>query len=513
LGVFAALAGCVLLVACANLAGLLVVRSAERGRELALRLALGATRTQLLRRLLMESLILATAGGVLGAIGAYNLAPLVEHAGVPVPARLVLTADPRLLGIAVLVATMGAALFSLVFATAALRANLSRTLAASAPTLASRSPLQRALVVAQVAVGCTLLIGAALLTRTLSNVNHIETGINAPNTIMGLIGPVKRGTGSDPASQFDRLQTTLESTPGVEAAVFEWNASLGQLRANGRFLVGGHPIAARYNVVGRGYFAALGIPLLAGREFTAADRADGEPVAIVNATLAARMKNALGHFITAQGEPVARRIVGVVQDTKYNGIVEGPQPFVYVPMPQSFRAEMWLYVKTRVPGVESVIRRHVAALDPDIAFSNVHTVVEQIDNARAQQRTSAEASAVIAVIAVLLALVGLYGVLAASVDRRRRELAIRAAIGATPRAILRGVAIEGLSLTLTGIVFGVAFSSVASRALSGLLYGVAARDPVAFTVMPLVVLVIATVAWIAPARRAAAIDPASALRD
>jgi len=513
LGVFAALAGCVLLVACANLAGLLVVRSAERGRELALRLALGATRTQLLRRVLMECLILATAGGLLGAIGAGNLAPLIEHAGVPVPARLALTADPRLLGIAALVATIAAAMFSLVFAAAALRVDLSRTLAASAPTIASRSPLQRALVVAQVGVGCMLLIGAGLLTRTLYNVNQIAIGINAPNTIMGMIGPVKRGVGSDPASLFDKLQTNLESTSGVEAAVFEWNASLGQIRANATFLVGGHRIAARYNVVGRGYFATLGVPILAGREFTAADRADGEPVAIVNATLAAQLKDAVGQFITARGEPVARRIVGIVQDTKYNGIVEGPQPFVYVPMPQSFRGEMWLYVKTRAPGIESVIRREIAALDPDIAFSNVHAVAEQIDNARAQQRTSAEASAGIALIAVLLALVGLYGVLAASVDRRRREIAIRAAIGATPGDIVRGVAIEGLALTLTGIGFGVAVSVVASRALSGLLYGVAARDPVAFTVMPVLVLAIATVAWITPARRAAAIDPASALRD
>src|SRR6185312_12511839 len=211
---------------------------------------------------------------------------------------------------------------------------------------------------------------------------------------------------------------------------------------------------------------------------------DGEPVAIVNATLAAQLKDAVGQFITPQGDPVARRIVGVVQDTKYNGIVEGPQPFVYVPMPQSFRGEMWLYVKTRVPGIESVVRRQVAALDPDIAFSNVHTVAEQIDNARAQQRTSAEASAAVAVIAVLLALIGLYGVLAASVDRRRREIAIRAAIGATPRDILRGVAIEGMSLTLVGIAMGVAVSVVASRVLSALLYGVAPRDPVAFTIMP-----------------------------
>ena len=162
LAVFATLAGCVLFVACANLAGLLVVRSAERGRELTLRLVLGATRTQLLRRLLMESLILAISGGMLGAIGAYNLAPLLEHAGVPVPARVVLTADPRLLVISALVSTIAASLFSIVFAIAALKSGISRTLAVSAPTISSRSHLQRALVVGQVAVGCMLLIGAGL---------------------------------------------------------------------------------------------------------------------------------------------------------------------------------------------------------------------------------------------------------------------------------------------------------------------------------------------------------------
>ena len=181
------------------------------------------------------------------------------------------------------------------------------------------------------------------------------------------------------------------------------------------------------------------MPILAGRGFDATDRVDGEPVAIVNATLAARTGSALGQFITATGEGVARRIVGIVQDTKYNGIVEGPQPFVYVPMPQAFRVEMWLYVKTRVPGIESVVRRRLAALDPDVALSNVHKIAEQLDNARAQQRTSARASATVAGIAVLLALIGLYGVLAASVDRRRREIAIRAAIGAAPRDILRGL--------------------------------------------------------------------------
>jgi predicted permease len=513
LGVFAALAGCVLLVACANLAGLLVVRSVERGRELALRLALGATRTQLLRRLLMESFILTMAGGVLGAIGAYNVAPMVEHAGVPVPARIVLTADPRLLVISALVAATAASLFSVVFATAALKGSVSHTLAATAATIASRSRLQRALVVGQVAVGCMLLIGAGLLMRTLHKVSQIDSGIDAPHTIMGMVGPVQPGAAADPASWFEKLQTNLESTPGVDAAVFEWNASLGQIRANGTFLVGAQTIGARYNVVSRGYFTTLRVPILSGREFSAADRADGEPVAIVNATLAAQMRLGPGQFITAKGEPAARRIVGVVQDTKYNGIVEGPQPFVYVPMPQVFRGDMWLYVKTRTPGIEGTVRRQIAALDPDVALSNVHSVAEQIDNARAQQRTSAEASAAVAGIAVLLALIGLYGVLAASVDRRRREIAIRAAIGATPRDILRGVALEGMRLTIAGTAIGVAVSLVASQVLAGFLYGVAPRDPVAFTVMPLVVLAIATVAWLVPARRAAAIDPASALRD
>jgi hypothetical protein len=213
LGVFGALAGCVLLVACANLAGLLVVRSTERARELALRLALGATRAHLLRRLLMESLVLMTAGGLLGAIAACNLAPLVAHAGVPVPVRLVFRPDPRLLAIFALVTTIAASMFSVVFASAALRTNLARTLAASAPTIASRSPLQRALVVTQVAIGCLLLIGAGLLARTLYNVSQIDTGIHAPDTIMGMIGPLTQGPGAESASFFDKLQTNLESTP------------------------------------------------------------------------------------------------------------------------------------------------------------------------------------------------------------------------------------------------------------------------------------------------------------
>jgi ABC-type antimicrobial peptide transport system permease subunit len=299
----------------------------------------------------------------------------------------------------------------------------------------------------------------------------------------------------------------------VEGAALEWNAPLGTVRDSSRFTIGGQVVEARYNVVGPGYFGVLRIPLIAGREFGRGDKKAGEPVALVNETLARRIgPNALGQTLLVGTKPSPRRIVGIVRDVKYNGVTEPAQPFVYLPLGQEYRRDMWVHLRTHAPGVEAMLRERMRSLDPGVALSEVHTLSQQADHARAAPRIAARVSGGMASIAMLLALVGVYGLLAASVDQRKRELSIRAALGATPRDIVRSVALQGLRLTAVGSAIGVSVSFPASSLLAGLLYGVPARDPLVFALVPIAILAVSIPAWLAPARRAAQADPVAILR-
>jgi hypothetical protein len=314
---------------------------------------------------------------------------------------------------------------------------------------------------------------------------------------------------------YQRLQTNLAQLPEVESVALGWHAPVSPIRTTARFTATGSSdsLQARYNVVSAEYFRTLGVAVLDGREFDSRDHRDAEPVAIVNDVIAARFPgDAIGRTLKLINEALPRRIVGVVREVKYNGITEPSQPYVYLPLAQAFRRDVYVHMRTRAAGVETLLRTELRRLDPDVALSDVRTLAKQLDAARATPRASATMSTVAAAVAMLLALVGVYGVLMTSVEQRQRELAIRSALGATPSAIVRGVVREGLTMTLAGLLLGMLASLQAGRLLTSLLYSVEPRDVVVMAVVPLIVLLASAIAWFAPARRAAAVDPVEVFR-
>ena len=515
LGIFAALGACVLLIGCANLAGLLLARSAERQRDLSIRQALGATRGRLFRRLLAESLVLTLPGAAIGLGLTAMAARLASRVPLPVPVQIGVTPDARLAATSLGVSLLGALLFTVVFALKAPRADTRGMLASSSQAASPRTGAQRALVIVQVAISCVTVTAAGLLARSALAVDRIDTGFNADGAVSGLIALNDRGyTPAGNAAFYERLQQDLESQPSVDAVALEWHPALGAVRATARATVRGlGPLETRYNVVGPGYFGALRIALLAGREFEPADRQGAEPVAVVNETLAGRIgSDAVGRTLTLAGDPAPRRIVGVVRDVKYNAITEPAQPFVYLPLAQAVRPEIWVHLRTRTAGAEALLRERLRLLDSDVPLSDLHTLREQLDAARATPRIAARMSGGMALLATFLALVGLYGLLAASVAQRRRELAIRTALGASPAHVLAHVAFDGVRLTTVGLATGMLASLAASSVLAALLYGIQPRDPLVFAVAPILILVASMPAWFLPARRAARANPIDALK-
>lgn len=516
LGAFAGLSGCLLLISCANLAGLLIARAGERQRELALRQALGATRVQLVRRLTAESIILTVLGGVTGLLFAYLGASFVERIPVPVPARLGVSFDARLGGICLAVSLVASLLFTAMSALKGLRSGIQIVLVSSAGTLAPKAGAQRLLVIAQVAVSCILLTVGGLLLKSALNVNEIDVGFDSANRLIARVGLNDQGyTPSTGNAFYRRLQEDLERQPQVESVALGWLAPLAAIRAVGTFFVSGssQPLQARYNVVGPGYFKTLNIELRGGREFEPHDTQSSEPVAIVNEVLAARISgDVIGESVKVANEASPRRIVGVVREIKYNGITEPSQPFVYLPLAQAFRPDVFVHLRTRSASAAELLRAELRTLDPNVPLSDVRTLADQLHEARAVPRASAVVSGAASAIAVLLALVGVYGVLTTSVERRKRELAIRAALGATPLEIGRHVILQGAALTGIGLALGLGASFGVGRIVADLLFGVEPHDAVVFTVVPLLVLMASAMSWLAPARRAASVDPAAILK-
>jgi predicted permease len=517
LTVFVGLGLGILTIACINVAGLLLARSSERQRELALRQALGGTRLQLLRRLAAESMVITALGGTIGLVLAFWGARWVEHVPLPVPAPVGVTLDARLAVIAIGVSLVSSLLFTTMSAWKGLRSDVQAVLSATAGSPASRPTAGRLLVIGQVTLSCVMLIAGGLLLRSLWNVNVIDVGFDASNRVTGMVDLSDQGYTTTRARLFyQRLRDHLLAHVQVQAVAFEWNAVLAPVRGTARFLLPGRsePVQARFNVVSSGYFNALDIPLRAGREFTSQDVETAQPVAIVNDRLAALLDGpAVGQILrSADGSPT--RIVGVVRDVKYNGITEPSQPFVYLSAGQVFRPDMHVYLAMRSSPADglALLRAELRALDPNVALSEAGTLTAQLDEARTVPRAAAVVSCGLAGIAVFLAVVGMYGVMATSIQSRQRELAIRSALGATRGDIIKRVVWEGAILTAIGLACGLLGSLAMSRVVSDLLFGVAPHDAWVFIAAPSLVFAASAMAWLAPARRAARIDPATLLR-
>jgi putative ABC transport system permease protein len=531
--------GLVLLVACANLASLLLARAASRQREMAVRVALGAGRGRLVRQLLTEGLLLSAIGGVLGL--------LLAQAAIQAFLALGPTDLPRAKGIRLdggvvaftaaltLLAGIG---FSLVPAVQAARPDPQESLAAGgrgSAGQAMRTRARRALVLSEVALALVLLAGAGLLVKSFRRLQAVDPGYRTGQLLtLRLSLPKARYERRESLAQFhDRLAPRLQGLPGVRATAAASVAPLTPWRATINFTVEGQaPPApenvplANYRAVDEHYFAAMEIPVLRGRAFTAADTATTVPIALVNRTLAERYwpgADPVGERLTIDDQPARRsvEVVGVVGDVKHYALDDAPSLDVYVPYVQAPQSvAVWLanstswVLRTEVdPRVLApAVRREVGSVDPEVAATAIQSMDDALRGTVAPRRFNVLLLEAFALGALLLAGSGIYAVTAYLAAQRTRELGIRLALGARRGQILALVLVQGMVPVAGGLALGLAGALALARLVEGLLYGVPARDPATFTVAPLLLAAAAALACALPALRAARLDPVRALR-
>ncbi len=531
--VLMAAVGLVMLVACANVANLLLVRATTREREMALRAALGATRHRIARQLLVESVVLALAGGALGV----GLAALAVR-GAPLddaPRLAAVALDGRVLAFALAVSVATGLLFGLAPALHLARVDLQGALRGGGRGVAgpggAPQRLRVALITGEVALSVVLLVGTGLLLRSFAALQAVRPGFAAEGVLTAQLDlPGRRYPKLDeqPPAFWAALLAQLRATPGVRAAAVASNVPLtGGDRA--RVTVAGRATApdagetVRPLVVSEDYFRTLGIPLVRGRAFTAEDGPRAPRVVVVNAEAARRFwggRDPLRAQVTL-GDPADTAsgltnltVVGVVGDVAQAGVAAPPEPQVYAPAAQ--HPARGLFVAVRTAGapeaLTGVVRRAVAALDPELPVFDVATMPARVAKDVARPRATAALVALFGAVALLLAAVGIYGVVAYAVAQRTRELGVRLALGARASDVVRLVVRQAMTPVAAGTGVGLVAAGVAARAIRGLLYGVGAADPVTFVAAPLFLTVIALLASWLPGQRAGRVPPATALR-
>lgn len=517
----------VLVIACANVANMLLARGAARQRELAVRAALGASRGRLLRQLLAEGLVLAAIGGTAGVLLAAWAVRAVAGAGpdlLPVPVRFDFSLDWNVLAFATAASVMTAVLFGLAPAWAATKAALVPALKEFAEGSGRRRlTLRNLLVVSQLALSLVLLVAGALLTRGLLAARDTNLGFD-PAPISWLSFNLQmNGYNPDRATAFrERALETLRAVPGVAAVSVANRLPLApDINMEGVLIPGHHEpdddgTQIDTATVGAGYFAAVNVPILYGREFSEDDVRQRRRVAIVNETMARRYwaeGSALGQLIYTGGfasEPY--QIVGVARDHKVRSVGEAPRPYLHLPAaPSQF---IGLVVRSAVPAPDALpaLRAAIWTLEPDIIFTEDVPASQIAAATMAPTKIGAMVLGAFGALALLLAAVGLYGVIAHSVSRRTREVGIRIALGAGRGQVLRMILSEGSRLALAGIAVGTLAAAAVARLLESLLYGVSGVDPIAYVTAGGVLLLVAVAANLIPALTAAGIDPVRALR-
>jgi predicted permease len=521
--------GLVLLIACANVANLQLARAAARTREVAVRLALGASRGQLIRRLLAESCLLALAGGALGLVAAHWTVRGVV-AGMPAftnaQSIFAETLDGRVLLFSLALSVLAGVLFGLFPALQTTRPDLVSALKDQAGQISSGGPasyFRRSLVTVQVALSLTLLISAGLFGTTLVNLMRIDLGIKTDHLMtFSLLPKLNNYTDLRIASFHEQISERLAAMPGVllvsastvpAIAGSSWSTDIS---VEGYVPPGDRGAESSYNRVGAGYFRTLGIPLIAGREFTAADNLAGPRVALVNQAFVRKFlpdQNPLGRHLRFGS--VDARIVGVVKDARYSDMSRATPPVFFLPLAQSQRWDtLCYYLRTAGPPERSaeMIRREVAALDPHLPLRWLKTMQTQIEENTFGERLLSILTGAFAGLATLLAAIGLYGVLAYNVARRTREIGIRMALGADAGRV-RGIVLREVGLMLViGAAAGIGLAAAAGKLVASLLYGLKPWDaPVYGAATALLCLVALAAAWV-PARRASSVDPMVALR-
>ncbi|HEU0173076.1 MAG TPA: ABC transporter permease [Blastocatellia bacterium] len=528
------ISGLVLLLVCANAANLLLSRAVLRRQEVAIRLALGASRRRLIRQLLTESVMLALAGGAAGCLLAFWVTSLLRsfRPPTPVPIEFNVTLDSGALGFTLAVSTLAGLVFGLAPAWHATKVELVPMLKDDRRGGAgrrSRFSARNLLVISQVAVSLLLLICAALFTRSLQNVHNIAPGFETDHMLT--VSVDISGSGYDEARGrllYRRLLDQFEQVPGVRQVSLaqiiplkEDIATTTDVAVEGYDAPGGDYPWMFFNTVGPRYFETMGIPILAGREFTRQD-AEGAPlVVIVNETMARRFwpgpQAALGRRLRLAERPNVLspyyEVVGVVKDIKYRSVGEAPRPFFYVPALQNYRGQIALHLRTTGdPGsMRSAVRDRVLALDKNLLVE-VATMRENLVIAFLPARVAATVFGLVGLFGLSLAVVGIYGVISYVASQRIGEIGLRMALGAQSRDILRLVIGHGLKLALIGVLLGTALALAITRFLSSLLVGVSAADPLTFLTVPLLLTTVAIFACWIPARRATKVDPMIALR-
>src|SRR5467141_926980 len=530
LGIMLAVVVFVLLIACANVGNLLLVRSFARRHEMTVRVAVGANRSRLLQQLITEGLILsalAATGGLLVAHWCRHALVLLFPARAGVAMTLPGEIDWRVLVLSAGVCLLATLVMGLVPATQSGKVDLAAALKSeSGGVVGGRGTawVRSGLVLVQVSLSFVLLVGAGLLLQSLQKIRTSSPGFSTHEVLVTAVNLTSAGYDASRARSFqDDLLERVKALPGVDSAAFGRLAPLsyGSFSSTPIAVDGYQPPPeerpiVEYNEVGPDYFATIGIPLLSGREFTRADDEKASLITIVNQTMAAqywRGKNPIGQRVQVKGRWM--QVVGVAKDSKYESVRETPKPFFYVPLRQNFSRSPDLFIRTPLnpQTIATALTRAVRALDPDLALYEVITLQEQLDRSTSAQLVAVTLVGVLGGLALLLSVIGLYGVMSYAVSQSTRELGLRMALGAEAGNLLRLVMSRGLTLTAGGILFGVAVAFVLTRLLGNLLFQVSPRDPVAFASAFIVMTFAALAACFLPAWRATRTDPARILRD
>jgi predicted permease len=522
----------VLLIACANVANLLLARSLARQREIAVRLSQGARRGRLVQQLLTESLVLALLGGAAGVLLMLwaDRALTVFLAGLPTPVTVDLSPDPLVLGFALAVSVATGILFGLAPALQSTRPELVsalRSQAASAPA-ARRGlgfglglGLREALVVAEVALSLVALIAAGLFLRSLAAAENIAPGFASRHLLAFSFDVGLYGLDQDRGEQlFRSVRDQVGALPGVAGVTLAQAAPLSLSVVRSVFLEGkDNPddgLLVQIDAVDPGFFRTVGVPLITGRPLGDGDRPGAQLVAVVNRTLADKFwphQDPLGkrfHFFG--GSPV--EVVGVARDAKYTSLSEPAQPYVYLPLAQRYFTAVTLLARTEGDprAALPVVERRVRELAPGMPLVGAGTVEQQVDASLWAPRLGASLLALFGALALALAAMGIYGVMAVAVAQRARDIGIRMALGAQPGAVLAMILRLGMRQVALGLALGLCVAFAFTRLAASLLIGVSPTDPVAFAVTPLLLAVVALLSVYAPARRATRINPTLAMR-
>jgi predicted permease len=525
--------GLVLLIACANVANLLLARSASRASEITVRLAVGAGRRRLVRQLLTESVLLAALGGAVGVLFAFwgkeALAAMGSTRGSFLPPGDDYSLNWRVLGFTIAVSLLTGILFGLAPAWRATKLDLTSALKVSNRGSSGivRSRLIKVLVITQVAMSLVLLVGAGLFVRTLRNLEHVDVGFNQENLLLFTLKPSAAGYKNEKLVQFyEQLLPRLDAIPGARSATFGAIPLIAHYVNNTSLILPGetaesaHDHMTNVQVVRDNYFATMQIPLLRGRGFAPQDDEHAQRVAIVSETLARKFfpnQDPIGKRIGTDPKTVGKiEIVGVVRDTKYNSQREDTEPLIYLPWQQEIDQVGEMFFAVRVTGdplsLVPAVRQAVRETDVNLPVTRVSTQIKQTRESLTEERTFAGLVTFFGGLALLLASIGLYGVMAYSVTQRRHEMGIRMALGARAIDVLRLVIKNGATLALIGIALGLAGAFAATRLMKSLLFGVTTTDATTFAVVSALILVVAVLACYIPARRAAKVDPMEALR-